>query len=70
MLTARKTARALATAAKEAFTPRAAPRRTARGRPTQLNSTQQRTGMWANAQRDGRPVKYRWLPLVNAAKFG
>ena len=26
--------------------------------------------MWANAQRDGRPVKYRWRPLFNAAKFG
>jgi len=23
--------------------------------------------MWANAQRDGHPVKYRWLPLFNAA---
>jgi len=26
--------------------------------------------MWANAQRDGRPAKYRWHPLFNAAKFG
>ena len=26
--------------------------------------------MWANAQRDGRPAKYRWCPLFNAAKFG
>ena len=26
--------------------------------------------MWANAQRDGRPVVYRWRPLFNAAKFG
>ena len=26
--------------------------------------------MWANAQRDGRPVEYRWSPLFNAAKFG
>ena len=26
--------------------------------------------MWANAHRDGRPVKYRWRPLFNAAKFG
>jgi len=25
--------------------------------------------MWANAQRDGRPAKYRWRPLFNAAKF-
>jgi len=23
--------------------------------------------MWANAQRDGRPVEYRWCPLFNAA---
>jgi len=22
--------------------------------------------MWANAQRDGRPVEYRWCPLFNA----
>jgi len=28
------------------------------------------TNMWANAQRDGRPTKYRWRPLFNAAKFG
>jgi len=26
--------------------------------------------MWANAQRDGRPAKYRRRPLFNAAKFG
>jgi len=26
--------------------------------------------MWANAQRDGRPAKYRQRPLFNAAKFG
>jgi len=26
--------------------------------------------MWANAKRDGRPAKYRWHPLFNAAKFG
>jgi len=25
--------------------------------------------MWANAQRDGRPAKYRWRPLFNAAKW-
>jgi len=24
------------------------------------------TRMWANAQRDGRPAKYRWRPLFNA----
>ena len=23
--------------------------------------------MWASAQRDGRPAKYRWRPLFNAA---
>jgi len=28
-----------------------------------------KTRMWANAQRDGRPAKYRWRPLFNAAKF-
>jgi len=28
------------------------------------------TRMWADAQRDGRPAKYRWRPLLNAAKFG
>ena len=28
------------------------------------------TRMWANAQRDGRPAKYRWRPMFNAAKFG
>jgi len=26
--------------------------------------------IWANAQRDGRPAKYRWRPLFNAAKLG
>jgi len=26
--------------------------------------------MWADVQRDGRPVEYRWRPLLNAAKFG
>ena len=26
--------------------------------------------MWANAHRDGRPAKYRWRPLFNAAEFG
>ena len=28
------------------------------------------TRMWADAQRDGRAVEYRWRPLFNAAKFG
>jgi len=26
--------------------------------------------MWANAQRDGRPAKHRWRPVLNTAKFG
>ena len=29
-----------------------------------------KTRMWANAQRDGRPAECRWRPLFNAAKFG
>ena len=29
-----------------------------------------RTRMWANAQRDGLPVKHRWRPVFNAAKLG
>ena len=28
------------------------------------------TIIWANAQRDGHPAKYRWRLLFNAAKFG
>jgi len=32
--------------------------------------TKMYTRMWANAQRDGRPAEYSWLPLFNAAKFG
>jgi len=31
---------------------------------------QMKTRMWANAQRDGRPVEYGWRPLFNAVKFG
>ena len=31
---------------------------------------EERTRMWANAQRDGRPDEYKWRPLFNAAKFG
>jgi len=27
--------------------------------------TEMNTRMWANAQRDGRPAKYRWRPLFN-----
>jgi len=30
----------------------------------------ERTRMWTNAQRDGRPAEYNWRPLFNAAKFG
>jgi len=26
--------------------------------------------MWADAQRDARPAKYRWRPLFSATKFG
>jgi len=42
---------------------------------TVINSNQQTlkaklTRMWVNAQRGGRPVEYRWLPLFNVAKFG
>jgi len=29
-----------------------------------------KTRMWADAQRDGLSVEYRWHPLLNAAKFG
>ena len=32
--------------------------------------TMRKLEMWANVQRDGRPVEYRWRPLFNAAKFG
>ena len=28
------------------------------------------TRMWASAQRDGCRAKYRWHPVLNAAKFG
>ena len=31
---------------------------------------EERTRMWANAQRAGRPAEYRWRRLFNAAKFG
>jgi len=37
---------------------------------TQGGHNQTRTRLWANAQRDGRPVEYRCRPLYNAAKFG
>jgi len=29
-----------------------------------------KTRMWANAQRDGRPAEFRWRTPFNAAKFG
>ena len=35
-----------------------------------VNSTVLQTRMWANAQRDGHPAKYREGPLFNDAKFG
>jgi len=35
----------------------------------QLQVESYETRMWANAQRNGRPAKYRWRPLFNAAKF-
>ena len=35
-----------------------------------VQTKQTQLEMWANAQRDGRPAKYRWRPLFNAAKFG
>ena len=44
------------------------------GNPTIFNycslSYYKTTRIWANAKRDGRPAKYRWRPLFNAAKFG
>jgi len=38
--------------------------------PCISNCKGEHTRMWANAQRDGRPARYRWRPLFNAAKFG
>ena len=35
-----------------------------------ISGIQGKLEMWANAPRDGRPVEYRWRPLLNAAKFG
>jgi len=37
---------------------------------TEKNQKLKTTRMWVSAQRDGCPVKYRWRPLFNAAKFG
>jgi len=36
----------------------------------QTSNEIQLSRMWANDQRDGRPAKHRWRPLLNAAKFG
>jgi len=33
----------------------------------EINMNKFKNKMWA--QRDGRPAKYRWRPLYNAAKF-
>jgi len=33
---------------------------------TYINRRKNKTRMWANAQRDGRPVEHRWHPLFNA----
>jgi len=35
-----------------------------------LCTTTNKTRMWANAQHDGRPAKYRWRQLFNVKKFG
>jgi len=35
--------------------------------PWQQESFHKQLEMWANAQPDGRPAKYRWRPLLNAA---
>ena len=34
-----------------------------------LRKSTSKTRMWASAQRDGHPVKYRWHPLFNAAQM-
>jgi len=38
--------------------------------PSEIAQFLAKLEMWANAQRDGRPVQFRWRPLFNAAKFG
>ena len=38
--------------------------------PPSVKKPQTETRMWASAQRDGRPARDRWRPLLNAAKFG
>jgi len=40
------------------------------GEEKKKREEEERTRMWANAQRDGRPAEYIWRPLFNAAKFG
>jgi len=35
-----------------------------------LRQRTEKTRMWANAQRDGRPAEHRWRPLFNATQFG
>jgi len=35
-----------------------------------IKKIEDRTKMWANAQRDGRTAEYRWPLLFNASKFG
>jgi len=35
-----------------------------------MHSVYDKTRMWANAQRYGRPAERRWRPVFNAAKFG
>ena len=47
------------------------------GCPKLLNESQplvgknkNKTRMWADAQRDGRPAECKWRPLFNAANFG
>jgi len=40
------------------------------GEEKRRRKKKEETGMWANAQRDGRPAKYRWRPVFNATKFG
>ena len=33
-------------------------------------ANRQQSRIWADAQHDDRPAKYRWHPLFNAAKYG
>jgi len=41
-----------------------------RGKKERMKERKKELEMWANAQRNGRPAKYRWRPLFNATKFG